>query len=198
MPLLRTVRTTLILAAGVLAVAACHPPLHGPWPSVPTHASEYHIGPGDILRVNVWQNQELSTRVTVRPDGAVTLPLIDEVPVAGRTVAQANDEIAQRYRRFIAAENHVTVSVEEIHSYRVYVLGRVNHPGEFEARTPVTVLQALALAGGPTRLADPDRIVVLHHQDEVTRRYLFSYDEATAGRLEQNFTLATGDTLVVP
>jgi polysaccharide export outer membrane protein len=80
----------------------------------------------------------------------------------------------------------------------VYVLGHVNHPGEFEARTPVTVLQALALAGGPTRLADPNRIVVLHRENTGPRRYLFSYDETASGRLEQNFVLATGDTLVVP
>lgn len=188
--------SALVLAC---ALGACVPPLRGPWPRAAPGARQYRIGAGDILRVNVWQNQELSSRVTVRPDGAITLPLIDEVPVAGLTVAEANERVGQRYRQYIAAENHVTLSVEEIHSYRVYVLGRVNHPGEFEARSPVTVLQALALAGGPLRTADTDRIVVIHREgDAVSRRYLFSYNEATAGRLEMNFVLASGDTVVVP
>lgn len=194
-------RTKILLAATVLlsAAPACHTPLRGPWPTTHTASSDYRIGPGDIIRVSVWQNQELSSRVTVRPDGAVTLPLIDEVQVAGKTVPEANHLVGERYRRFIAAENHVTLVVEEIHSYRVYVLGRVNHPGEFESRTPVTVMQALALAGGPLRLADTNGIVVLHREgDAPPRRYLFSYDEATAGRLEMNFMLSSGDTVVVP
>ena len=180
------------------SLGGCHPPLAGPWPTTDLRAAAYRIGPGDILRVNVWQNQELSTRVTVRPDGAVTLPLVDEVHLAGKSVAEANDIVNAQYRRFIAAQNHVTLSVEEIHSYRVFVLGRVTHPGEFESRTPVTVLQALALAGGPQRLADPDRVVVIHRDGDATRRYLFSYDEAASGRLEMNFVLASGDTLLVP
>ena len=188
----------LVVAAAGLTLGACSAPLRGPWPSAQLRAAEYRIGAGDILRVNVWQNQELSSRVTVRPDGAVTLPLIDEVAVAGKTVAEANNLVAARYRRFIAAENHVTLVVEEIHSYRVYVLGRVNHPGEFESRSPVTVMQALALAGGPLRTADTDRIVVLHRDGERQRRYLFSYDEAAGGRLEMNFVLNSGDTVVVP
>jgi polysaccharide biosynthesis/export protein len=189
-----------IIAVGwALGLGGCRGALRGPWPSTYQRAGEYRIGPGDILRVNVWQNQELSSRVTVRPDGAITLPLIDEVPVAGKTVTEANRVINDRYRRFIAAENHVTLMVEEIHSYRVYVLGKVAHPGEFESRTPVTVLQALALAGGPMRTADTGGIVVLHREDNgAERRYLFSYDEATAGRLVMNFVLGTGDTVVVP
>jgi polysaccharide export outer membrane protein len=182
-----------------IAALACAGPLRGPWPAARTATNEYRIGPGDILRVSVWQNQELTSRVTVRPDGAVTLPLIDEVRVAGMTVAEANRIVAAGYRRFIAAEHHVTVVVEEVHSYRVYVLGRVAHPGEFESRIPVTVLQALALAGGPQRLADTGGMSVIHREfNGGTRRYPFSYDEAAAGRLEMNFVLASGDTVIVP
>jgi polysaccharide export outer membrane protein len=192
--LLHTALLALALASGGCAAA-----LTGPWPSNQMRSTEYRIGSGDILRVSVWQNAELTSRVTVRPDGAITLPLIDEVRVAGMTVAEANNLVAERYRRFIAAENHVTLVVEEIHSYRVYVLGRVNHPGEFESRTPVTVMQALALGGGPLRTADTGRIVVLHRNTDGTqRRYLFSYDEAAEGRLEMNFVLNTGDTVIVP
>jgi polysaccharide export outer membrane protein len=192
-------RKHLVAIAAIALLGGCYAPLHGPWPQGPTHAAAYRIGAGDVLRINVWQNQELTSRVTVRPDGAVTLPLVDEVPVAGLTVAEANTRIGEAYRRFIAAENHVTVVVEEIHSYRVYVLGRVNHPGEFEPRRSVDVLQALALAGGPLRTADTGRIAVIHREDDGTpRRYLFSYDEAVGGRLEMNFQLGTGDTVVVP
>lgn len=193
----RCVGILVLLSACTLAVG-CGPAVHGPWPST-IPSTEYRIGAGDILRVSVWQNPELSSRVTVRPDGAVTLPLIDEVSLGGKTVAEANHDVSERYRRFIAAENHVTVSVEEIHSYRVYVLGRVAHPGEFEGRTQVSVLQALALAGGPTRMADTGHIVVLHRERTGgLRRYLLSYDDVQNGRLEMNFALGTGDTVIVP
>ncbi len=192
-------RSTLILLGALSGIAACGPAVHGPWPATVATAGQYRIGPGDILRVSVWQNQELSSRVTVRPDGAITLPLIDEVQVSGKTVAEANQDVSERYRRFIAAENHVTLTVEEIHSYRVYVLGRVAHPGEFEARTPVNVMQALALGGGPMRLADTGHIAVIHREPNGTqRRYLVSYDDVQNGQLEMNFTLASGDTVVVP
>lgn len=187
----------------VLALAACSPPVTGPWPPINPAVREYRIGPGDVFYLSVVPaNNELtreSTRVTVRPDGRVSLPMIGEVGVAGRTVAEADREIGQRYGRFLAQGTIVNVVVQEVHSYRIYVLGKVNHPGDYESRTPITVLQALSLAGGPLRTANTDAIVVLHREpDGSERRYMFSYDQAVGGRLEMNFYLATGDTVVVP
>ncbi|MFO0601767.1 MAG: polysaccharide biosynthesis/export family protein [Polyangiales bacterium] len=185
-----------LLAA--LAPAACRSRLTGPWPPVESGLQNFRIGAGDVLRVSVFGQQELNSRVTVRPDGRVTLPLIDEIVVSGRTVNEVMTDVSQGYRRFVQ-DARVSVIVEEVHSYRVFVSGKVQRPGEFESRTPLTVMQALALAGGGARGADMDAIVILRRgangRDE---RYEFSYTECAEGRTEMNFTLRTGDTIVVP
>lgn len=186
------------LAATTLHAAACRSPLSGPWPPVEAAMQTYRIGPGDVMRVSVFGNAELNSRVTVRPDGRVTLPLLDEIAVAGRTVNEVAAEVSQGYRRFVQ-DARVAVVIEEVHSYRVFVSGKVQRPGEFESRTPLTVMQALALAGGGARGADMDAIVILRRgangRDE---RYEFSYNEAIGGRTEMNFTLRSGDTIIVP
>ncbi len=192
-------RTALALAALVaLGLPACRSPLAGPWPPVEAALQTYRIGPGDILRVSVFGQNELNSRVTVRPDGRVTLPLLDEMVVAGRTVNEVSAEVSQGYRRFVQ-DARVAVIVEEVHSYRVFVSGKVQRAGEFESRTPLTVMQALALAGGGARGADMDAIVILRRgangRDE---RYEFSYTECVGGRTEMNFMLRSGDTVIVP
>ncbi|MBI5516576.1 MAG: polysaccharide biosynthesis/export family protein [Deltaproteobacteria bacterium] len=188
---------TLALAL-LLSLAACRGPLPGPWPPIEATVQEYRIGPGDIIRVAVYGNADLSGRVTVRPDGRISLSLVNEVTVAGRTVAEVARELSEGYRRFVQ-DARVSVIVEEVHSYRVYVMGKVTHPGDVESRVPVTVMQALTLAGGFARAADMDRIIILRRapngQEE---RFLFSYTECVNGRTEMNFTLRTGDTIIVP
>lgn len=190
-----TVFTLLFLS---VVPAACRSRLTGPWPPVESGLQNFRIGPGDVLRVSVFGQQELNSRVTVRPDGRVTLPLLDEIVVSGRTVNEVMADISQGYRRFVQ-DARVSVIVEEVHSYRVFVTGKVQRPGEFESRTPLTVMQALALAGGGARGADMDAIVILRRgpngRDE---RYEFSYTECTEGRTEMNFTLRSGDTVIVP
>ncbi len=190
--------TLLVVASLALTSAACRSPLSGPWPPVEAATQTYRIGPGDVLRVSVFGNTELNSRVTVRPDGRITLPLLDELPVAGRTVNEVTQEVTQGYRRFVQ-DARVAVVIEEVHSYRVFVTGKAQRPGEFESRTPLTVMQALALAGGGARGADMDHIVILRRgangRDE---RYEFSYTECVEGRTEMNFTLRSGDTVIVP
>ena len=182
----------------LLAMSGCRGPLSGPWPPIENGVQEYRVGPGDVVRVAVFGNADLSSRVTVRPDGRVSLPLIGEVVMAGHTVNDLNRDLTDRYRHFVQ-NPQLSVILEEVHSYRIYVVGKVAHPGDFEARVPITVLQALALAGGVLVRGDSDRIVILRRaangQEE---RYLFSYAEAVNGRTEMNFTLRTGDTIIVP
>jgi polysaccharide export outer membrane protein len=182
----------------LLAAPACRSTLTGPWPPIEAAVQEYRIGPGDLIRVAVFGNNDLSSRVTVRPDGRLTLPLLGEVSVTGKTVNDVTREITEGYRRFVQ-DARVAVVIEEVHSYRVFVLGKVTRPGEFEARTPLTITQAMALAGGTTRGANVDAIVVLRRgangRDE---RYEVSMTDILDGHTQQNFTLRTGDTIMVP
>lgn len=180
-----------------LTLASCRSALTGPWPPVEAAVREYRLGPGDIMRVSVFGNAELTSRVTVRPDGRVTLPLLNEVAVSGKTVNQVTQEVTDGYRRFVQ-DARVAVVIEEVHSYRVFVSGKVTRPGDFESRTPVTVMQAIALAGGFLRGADQNHIVVLREGARGrTDRYEVSYDDILDGRTEQNFQLRSGDTIVV-
>ncbi|MFO0645560.1 MAG: polysaccharide biosynthesis/export family protein [Polyangiales bacterium] len=197
-----SIRAPLPFALSLIALASvtagCHTPLPGPWPPIEAAGQTYRIGPGDVLRVSVFGNQDLNTRVTVRPDGRIALPLLDELAVAGRTVNEVTNEVSQAYRRYVQ-DARVAVVIEEVHSYRVFVTGKVQRAGEFESATPLTVMQALALAGGGARGADMDAIVILRRgangRDE---RYEFSYNECSEGRTEMNFLLRSGDTIIVP
>jgi polysaccharide export outer membrane protein len=187
-----------ILFAASFAALACRSPLPGPWPPIEHSVQEYRLGPGDVVRITVFEHAEFTSRVTVRPDGRVTLPLLGEVVMTGRTVNEVTQDITNGYRRFVQGAACAVV-LEEVHSYRVFVTGKVARPGDFESRTPLNVMQALALAGGFTRGAALDNIVILRRgasgRDE---RYEFSYTECSEGRTEMNFTLRTGDTIIVP
>lgn len=187
-----------IFALALLCPFACRATLTGPWPPIEATVQEYRIGPGDVIRVAVFGNADLSSRVTVRPDGRLTLPLLGEVSATGKTVNEVTREITEGYRRFVQ-DARVAVVIEEVHSYRVFVLGKVTRPGEFESRVPLTITQAMALAGGTTRGANVDGIVVLRRgangRDE---RYEVSMTDILEGQTQQNFTLRTGDTIMVP
>jgi polysaccharide biosynthesis/export protein len=159
----------------------------------------YAVGPGDVLQVRAWKNDALSQRVTVRPDGFVTLPLIGDVQVEGRNVDAIAKDVVERSAKFYTETPVVAVEVAELHSYRVYVTGEVARPGEFTPRGQVTVLQAIALAGGFTRFAAPDRMLILRHDASGERRIPFVYGQVVeGGDLRENLPLQTNDTVVVP
>lgn len=184
--------------AALLSLSACRGTLSGPWPPVESAVQEYRVGAGDIVRISVFGNAELNTRVTVRPDGRITLPLLNEVTVSGKTINDITREVTEGYRRF-QQDARVSVVVEEVHSYRVFVTGKVIRPGDFESRTPVNVVQALALAGGGARGANLDHIVVLRRASNGREeRYEVSLNDILEGQMQQNFTLRSGDTVVVP
>lgn len=182
---------------GVAGCAAARP--HYDFDAERRATSSYTVGPGDLLAVNVWKNEALSQKVVVRPDGFVTLPLIGDVAAGGRTVDAIASEIADRAQRFYTERPVVSVEVAELHSYRIYVLGEVSRPGEFTPRGQVTVLQAIALAGGFTRFAAPDEIQIVRRDANGERRIPFVYNQVVDnGDLRENLPLQSNDTLVVP
>jgi polysaccharide export outer membrane protein len=162
-------------------------------------AGTYLVGAGDVLQVRAWKNDALSQRVVVRPDGFVTLPLLGDVRAGGRAVEAIAADIAGRASHFYTEVPVVAVEVAELHGYRVYVLGEVGRPGELTPRGPITVLQAIALAGGFTRFASPNAVVIVRHDARGERRIPFSYGEVVEkGDLGQDLPLVTSDTVVVP
>ena len=167
----------------------------GAQPAVP----EYRIGPGDVLNIEVWKDAALSRQVTVLPDGQISFPLIGELTAGDRTVAELKKEIESKISRYVP-DSPLTVEVRQVNSLHVYVLGRVNAPGRFVLTSNVTVLQALAIAGGPNAFANRSEIRILRQEGGKTvRSPVFDYDEVTAGKhLEMNVLLLRGDVVYVP
>lgn len=187
------------VAALAIQLSGCCPTVNYDYSAEAQRVDAYRVGEGDVLRIAVWGNRELSGPVTVRPDGQITLPLVGDVAAAGLTPTEIQQQLSRRLVTFLKGEPNVTVTVAQINSYRVYVVGRVAQPGEFTPDSPVTVLQAIALARGLTEFADPDHIVVLRRDANGTRRIPFVYCQAVKrGRVEMDVMLATGDTVVVP
>lgn len=159
----------------------------------------YRIQPGDILMVSVWKEEALMAEVLVRPDGGMSFPLVGDVRASGRTVEQVREQVNERLSKFIP-DPAVTIAVKQIGGNRVYVIGKVNRPGEFTFSRPLDVMQALSMAGGATSFASLDDIQILRRDDsgkQTARR--FRYSEVERGRsLDQNILLKSGDTVVVP
>jgi polysaccharide export outer membrane protein len=159
----------------------------------------FTVGVADTLAVTVWKDPELSTQVTVRPDGTITLPLIGEVRAAGKTPEQLTVEVRERVSRFVK-DAIVTVAVTEVNSYRFTVSGNVSHPGLFNSRYFVTVSEAIALAGGPTRYADSDRVVIVRTDSQgKARRIPIDYDAILEGDApQQDIVVLAGDNIYIP
>lgn len=160
----------------------------------PTQTQVYVLGVSDVVSIAVWKNPELSTTVPVRPDGKVSVPLVGEVDVAGKTPAAFQEELTQKFARFVTAPG-VSVVVTEIHSRRVYVMGEVGQSGAYDIFQPTRLMQILALAGGLTEYAKKDEVVILRGQT----RLVASIKAISSGRrLADNLLLQPGDTVVVP
>jgi polysaccharide biosynthesis/export protein len=166
--------------------------------AVPTTAAlspAYVIGLGDVLRVTVWKEPDLTLEATVRPDGMITIPLLGDVQAAGRKPSQLAGGLAKELDQLIESPR-VSVSVSQANSARVYVVGQILRPGEFPLLGRMTVLKALALAGGFKEFAKPESIVIVRENQTVIS---FNYKRVTDGKdLSQNVLLAAGDTIVVP
>ena len=163
-----------------------------------TTDASYRIGPQDVLKVDVWKELELTRAVPVRPDGKISLPLLNDVQAAGLTAMELANNISEGLKKFIN-NPQVTVTVFEINSRRVYVNGEVTRPGAFSLLPNMTVLQALTSAGGFTQFARTNKIYVLRTEDGKQVKHPFNYKEVVNGkRPEDNIALQPGDTIVVP
>ena len=182
-----TVSPSASRAAGAPAAAAAVVP-----------PANYVIGPEDALSIVFWRDKDMSSDVTVRPDGKITLPLLNDVQASGLTPPQLRDRLTEEARRYVEDPN-VTVVVRQINSRRVFVTGEVAKPGPYPLGTPTTVLQMIATAGGLREYADAKHIIVMRTENGRTMVYSFNYrDVANHKNLGQNVELKPGDTIVVP
>jgi polysaccharide export outer membrane protein len=161
--------------------------------------TSYVIGPGDDLNVNVWENDSLSGTVTVRPDGMISLPLLNDVQASGKTPMQLMKVLVEKIAATGVKTPLVTVTVKASNSQRIYVLGQVGRAGAYPMIPGMTVLQAIASAGGLSLYAKQTKIEVRRTEDGKVARYSFNYKEVLKGvHTEQDIMLKPGDTIVVP
>jgi polysaccharide export outer membrane protein len=163
-----------------------------------TPEADYKIGPQDILRIDVWKEPEISRSEPVRPDGKISLPLLNDVQAAGLTANQLSVVITEGLKKFIT-NPQVTVSLTEINSRRIYVTGEVARAGAFPLLPNMTVLQGLSSAGGFTQFARIKNIYVLRIEDGKQVKHPFNYKDVVNGKKpEENILLQPGDVIVVP
>lgn len=161
--------------------------------------SSYLINSGDILEIFVWNEEELRREVVVRPDGFISLPLAGQIQAGGKTPDQLEAAVAEALGKYLKDVPHVTASVIQLAGYKIYVLGKVNRPGEYPINRQTDVMQALALGGGLNQFAAENKIVVLRRDANGVQRAIdFEYGEVKAGDdLETNILLQSGDVVVV-
>ncbi len=159
---------------------------------------EYEIGPEDLLDISVWKEKDLQKEVLVRPDGWITFPLVGNIQAKGKTALQLQEEITQWLKQYIP-NPVVSVSVKKIAGYKIFVIGRVNKPGDYVVGRYIDVLQALSLAGGLTPFAEEGNIKIVRKENGKETILRFNYADVKKGRrLEQNVTLQSGDVIIVP
>jgi polysaccharide export outer membrane protein len=164
----------------------------------PTVDADYKIGPQDLIRIDVWKEPDISRTIPVRPDGKISLPLLSDVQASGLTAMQLASSLRESLSKYLN-NPQVTVTVTEINSRRVYITGEVNRAGAIPLLPNMTVLQALASAGGFTQFAKLKNIYVLRTENGKQEKHPFNYKEVVKGNLaEQNIPLQPGDVIVVP
>jgi polysaccharide export outer membrane protein len=196
-----------ILAAGILPAEAQGVPGAAPdtsrtesssRPAGVVPPSGYVIGPEDVLTVLFWRDKDMSADAVVRPDGKITLPLLNEVQAAGLTPEQLRNTLTEQATRYLE-DPSVTVVVKQINSLKVFVMGEVGKPGVYTMTAPLTVIQLLAMAGGVNEYAKKDKIVVMRTENGRQMMYPFNYEAVTKrSNMRQNITLKPGDTIIVP
>lgn len=164
----------------------------------PKAGADYVIGADDMLDVSVWKEQELTRTLQVRPDGRISMPLLNDVQAAGLTPSQLSQSITEKLKKYLTAPQ-VTVIVTQINSQRVYVIGEVTRPGAYPLLPGMTILQAISSAGGLTQFANTKKIFLMRNENHIQTKYPFNYKEVLDGRkAEENLPVKAGDTIVVP
>ena len=210
----RITGSSVLLAIGVIAASSASLVAQAPTPTPPGNAtpakpvapvavpsvalpSDYVIGVEDVLSVVFWRDKELSADVVVRPDGKISLPMLNDIPAAGLTpeaLAAVIEKAATKYVRDPGA----TVIVKEIRSRKVYVIGEVGRPGPFPLGSEMNVLQAIGEVGGFTEAADKGGVIIVRNENGKERRFKFNYNDVVKGKnLAQNIRLLPGDTIIV-
>jgi polysaccharide biosynthesis/export protein len=158
----------------------------------------YVIGPEDVLSILFWREKNLSGDVLVRPDGRISLPLLNDIQAAGLTTDELREKVMAEANKFVE-DPTATIVVKQINSRKVFITGNVSKPGLYALAGPLDVLQLIALAGGLLEYSDSSKIRVMRKENGAPAAHLFNYDEVAAGRnLKQNIELKPGDTVVVP
>jgi polysaccharide biosynthesis/export protein len=201
---LRIVSLTAVLLCTPLAYAQDQPaqkPDTAQKPAAvtpPIVDADYKIGPQDVIRIDVWKEPDISRTIPVRPDGKISLPLLNDVQAAGFTAMQLAGSLRESLSKYLTSPQ-VTVTVNETNSRRVYITGEVVRAGALPLSPNMTVLQALSSAGGFTQFARLKNIYVLRTEDGKQVKHPFNYKEVVKGNLaEQNILLQPGDVIVVP
>jgi len=188
--------TVLFLSASGVA-AQTSSPASAPANS-PTLSSDYRIGPEDVLNVVFWRDTELSAEVMVRPDGKISLPLLNDLQAAGFTPEELRQRLIEAAEKFIEEPN-ASVVVKSVNSRKVFITGMVSKPSAYPLVGTMTVLQLIATAGGLLEYADKDKIQIIRVVDGKTDYFKFNYSEVMRRRnVDQNIDLRPGDTVVVP
>ena len=189
----------LLLICSVLTGAqACAGSLPSGSEPAPAADVSYLLGPEDVVKISVWKDEHLTQEVVVRPDGMISFPLVGDIPAAGRTIEDVRLELVKRLNKFVP-NPHVSVLATKIISYKIYVIGRVNKPGEFLLGHYTDVLQALSLAGGLTPYAAENDIRVMRRNRGEQQVFQFRYGDVRKGKdLSQNIILERGDVVMVP
>jgi len=182
----------------VVALTLSAAPRPGESEAEPPLNNDYRIGVGDLLNIQVWKETDLTRSVPVRPDGKISFPLLDDIQAAGLTPLELKAALTEKLKQYLS-EPRVTVLVEEVNSYKVYVMGEVLTQGALVLKSKTTLLQAISLAGGFTQYAKRNEITLLRKTAQRHERILVSYDKILSGKNpEQNLILEPGDTVVVP
>ena len=167
-------------------------------PEMALDEGDYLIGPGDVLDISVWKDEALTRSCVVRPDGAISFPLIGDIQATGKTPSKLKAEMEGKLDRYVPGGT-LSLDVKQVNSLIIYVIGRVNTPGRFIMNANVNVLQAIAAAAGLNPFAKRNKIKIFRQGKNETIIFPFEYDEVIEGnRLEQNIRLLRGDVVVVP
>jgi polysaccharide export outer membrane protein len=196
-----------IFFIGLVLLAACASDL----PSVNTLAEyeqanpltsksedDYLIGPGDVVSIDIWKEPELSKQVTVRLDGNISMPLVGDLQAAGFTCTELRDQLTEKYKGYVEVAE-VSVTLVQSLSKKIYILGKINSPGEYPLQKNMTILQAISLGGGLDQWADTSNIRLIRKIKGVEKTFKVDYDAIVSGEdLSQNVQLQPDDTIFVP
>jgi polysaccharide export outer membrane protein len=200
---MKAIATGLAALAAVL-LTACVPADIPPVSTLPQtevaypEDESYIIGPSDVLEVNVWREPDLTRQVAVRMDGKITLPMLGDLQAGNLTLMELQERIEEAYTRFVT-EPEVTVILVQSNSQRIYMMGKVNAPGEYPLKKSMTFLQAVSVAGGLGKWADSDNVRLIRKIDGKEQTFRINYDAIISGKdLSQNILLRPEDTIYVP